>query len=94
MDSRDDARQQAELARHQLEGTAQNVKMRLHPKALANEIKGKAKAKAVDLAHDAANAARARPALMTGVVAGLALLLLRKPISSVIQRLQKDKRNA
>ncbi len=93
MDSLDHAREQAELARHQLEGTAHNVKMRLHPKALASEIKGKAKAKAVDLAHDAADAARARPALVTSVIAGLAFLVLRKPISSVIQRLQKDKPN-
>lgn len=94
MDTRDNARQQADLARQQLEGTAMNVKMRLHPKALADELKGKAKAKAVDLASDAADAARARPALVTGVIAGIAFMLLRKPISSIIQRLQKDKRNA
>jgi hypothetical protein len=93
MDAMDHAREEAERARHQLEGTAQNVKMRLRPAALAGEIKGRAKAKVVDLAHDAADAARARPALVTWVIAGLAFLLFRKPVASVIQRLQKDKRN-
>jgi hypothetical protein len=91
METTDKRREIAEAARHQLEGTFASVKTRLHPKALSREMVARAKAKARDTAEDAANAVKARPALVAGVVAAATFILFRAPLKSVAKRLLKEK---
>jgi regulator of protease activity HflC (stomatin/prohibitin superfamily) len=97
MDTAHQAKQQAEAARHQLEGTVMSVKTRLHPKALSQEVAGRAKAKVAELAENSVSAARTRPALTTSIFAAAALFIFRKPVAKLIQKLgtrpNKEKQN-
>lgn len=74
------ARIEAERAKAEMVETVQQLQQRLAPKTLATEAWEKAKNKGADLAEEAVDAVRSRPAAAGGVVAALALLLARKPI--------------
>ena len=74
------ARIQAEKARAQLMETAHELQQRLSPGTLAHNAWEGAKMKGADLAEDAVDAVRRRPAIAGGIVAALALFLAREPL--------------
>jgi ElaB/YqjD/DUF883 family membrane-anchored ribosome-binding protein len=92
-ESVEDAKTAALAARDRLHGTVAIVRDRLNPKTLSREAIDKAKQTASDAASDAINAAKARPALTLGILAGAALVLFRKPVIGVVRRLTKEKDN-
>ena len=91
------ARIQAEKARAQLMETAHELQQRLSPGVLAHNAWEGAKMKGADLAEDAVDAVRRRPAIASGIVAALALFLAREPLIDAGKKLTrgaKTKRKA
>jgi hypothetical protein len=91
------ARIQAEKARAQLMETARELQERLSPAVLAQNAWEGAKSKGADLAEDAVDAVRKRPALATGIVAALAMFFAREPLIDAAGKLTsgaKTKRRA
>jgi hypothetical protein len=91
------ARIQADKARAQLMETARELQERLSPAVLAQNAWEGAKAKGADLAEDAVDAVRSRPAIATGIVAAIALFLAREPLIGAGKKLAgsgKTKRKA
>jgi hypothetical protein len=91
------ARIKAEKARAQLMETAQELQQRLSPAVLAQNAWEGAKSKGADLAEDAVDAVRSRPAIAGGIVAALALFLAREPLMDAASKLAsgaKTKRKA
>lgn len=91
------ARIQADKARAQLMETAQALQQRLSPAVLAQNAWEGAKSKGADLAEDAVDAVRKRPAIAGGIVAALALFLAREPLMDAAGKLAggaKAKRKA
>ena len=74
------ARIKAAKARAELMETARELQERLSPAVLANNAWQGAKARGADLAEDAVDAVRKRPAIAGGIVAALALFLARDPL--------------
>ena len=74
------ARIQADKARAQMMETARELQERLSPGVLAHSAWEGAKAKGADLAEDAVDAVRRRPAIASGIVAAIALYLAREPL--------------
>lgn len=81
------ARIEAERARARLMGTARELQERLSPATLAQSAWAGAKEKGADLAEDAVDAVRKRPAIAGGVVAALALFLAREPLIDMAGKL-------
>lgn len=81
------ARIEAERARSRLMGTARELQDRLSPGTLAQSAWAGAKAKGADLAEDAVDAVRRRPAIAGGVVAAIALFLARDPLIDMAGKL-------
>jgi ElaB/YqjD/DUF883 family membrane-anchored ribosome-binding protein len=81
------ARIQAEKARAQLMETAQELQRRLSPGTLAQNAWEGAKSKGADLAEDAVDTVRKRPAIATGIVAAIALFLAREPLMDAGKKL-------
>jgi hypothetical protein len=91
------ARIKADKARAQLMETAHVLQQRLSPAVLAQNAWEGAKSKGADLAEDAVDAVRKRPAIASGIVAALALFLAREPLMDAAGRLAggaKAKRKA
>src|SRR3990170_8776751 len=91
------ARIKAEKARAELMATAQELQQRLSPAVLAQNAWEGAKSKGADLAEDAVDAVRSRPAIAGGIVAALALFLAREPLMDAASKLAsgaKTKRKA
>ena len=91
------ARIKAEKARAELMETAHRLQQRLSPAVLAQNAWEGAKSKGADLAEDAVDAVRKRPAVATGIVAALALFFAREPLMDAAGRLAggaKGKRKA
>ena len=91
------ARIEAERARSRLMNTARELQERLSPATLAHSAWAGAKEKGADLAEDAVDAVRRRPAIAGGVVAALALFLAREPLMDMAGKLAgevKSKRKA
>ena len=91
------ARIKAEKARAQLMETAHELQQRLSPAVLAQNAWEGAKSKGADLAEDAVDAVRSRPAIAGGIVAALALFLAREPLMDAASKLAsgaKTKRKA
>ncbi len=91
------ARIEAERARGRLMETARELQERLSPATLAQSAWAGAKSKGVDLAEDAVDAVRRRPAIAGGLVAALALFLAREPLIDMAGKLAgevKTKRKA
>lgn len=76
------ARRQAELL-----ATLHQLQARLQPKTLASDAWSKAKSKGADMAEDAVDAVKARPAAVGGVAAALGLFLARQPIKDAAVKL-------
>lgn len=74
------ARIEADRARARLMVTARELQERLSPGRLSRDAWEGAKMKGADLAEDAVDAVRRRPAIAGGVVAALALFLAREPL--------------
>ena len=91
------ARIKAEKSRALLMETARELQERLSPGVLAHNAWEGAKMKGADLAEDAVDAVRNRPAIATGIVAAIALFLAREPLIDAgkkLTRSAKTKRNA
>lgn len=91
------ARIEAERARSRLMETARELQDRLSPGTLAQSAWAGAKAKGADLAEEAVDAVRSRPAIASGVVAAIALFLAREPLIDLAGKLAngvKTKRKA
>ena len=74
------ARIEAERSRARLMDTARVLQDRLSPGTLARDAWEGAKVKGADLAEDAVDAVRKRPAIAGGVAAAIALFLAREPL--------------
>ena len=81
------ARLEAERARARLMETARELQERLSPATLAQNAWEGAKSKGADLAEDAVDAVRRRPAIASGVVAAIALFLAREPLIDMAGKL-------
>lgn len=81
------ARIEAERARSRLMETARELQDRVSPTTLAHSAWAGAKAKGADLAEDAVDAVRSRPAIASGVVAAIALFLAREPLIGLAGKL-------
>ena len=91
------ARIQADKARAELMETARELQERLSPAVLAQNAWEGAKSKGADLAEDAVDAVRKRPAIATGIVAALAMFFAREPLMDAGKKLTsgaKTKRRA
>lgn len=74
------ARIEAERSRARLMDSARVLQERLSPGTLARDAWEGAKNKGADLAEDAVDAVRKRPAIAGGVAAAIALFLAREPL--------------
>ena len=81
------ARIKADKARAELMETARELQERLSPGTLAHNAWEGAKSKGADLAEDAVDAVRRRPAIASGIVAALALFLAREPLMDAAGKL-------
>jgi len=86
------ARIQAAKARGQLMETAHQLQQRLSPGVLAQNAWQGAKSKGADLAEDAVDAVRSRPAVAGGIVAAIALFLAREPLIDAAGKLASGAR--
>ncbi|MCA1654019.1 MAG: DUF3618 domain-containing protein [Sphingomicrobium sp.] len=84
------ARGEADARRQQLLGTVEEIKLRLAPKTIAHDAWEGAKDKGSEVADNTITAVRQRPAVAAGVAAGVALLLARKPLISLVTGLFSD----
>jgi len=84
------ARIEAERARARLIETARELQERLSPGILAHNAWEGAKSKGADLAEEAVDAVRRRPAIAGGVVAAIALFLAREPLIDMASKLAGD----
>ena len=74
------ARAEANRRRSVVMASAQELQERLSPKVLAKGAWQGAKERGADLAEDAVDAVKARPAAVGGVAAAIAMFLAREPI--------------
>ena len=81
------ARIEAERSRARLMETARELQDRLSPGTLAQNAWAGAKSKGADLAEDAVDAVRRRPAIAGGVMAAIALFLAREPLIDMAGKL-------
>ncbi|MEO7365306.1 MAG: DUF3618 domain-containing protein [Sphingomicrobium sp.] len=81
------ARIEAERARGRLMDTARELQDRVSPSTLAQSAWSGAKSKGADLAEEAVDAVRNRPAMASGVIAAIALFLAREPILDLAGKL-------
>ena len=90
------ARIKAERARAQMLSTARALQEELEemfsPQTWARDIWEGAKEKGADLAEEAVDAVRSRPAIASGVVAALALFFAREPLIDMAGKLAKGVR--
>ena len=84
------ARIEAERSRARVMATAHELQQRLSPRTIARDAWHGAKMKGADLAEDAVDAVRARPAAATGIVAAIALFLAREPLMDLASRLADE----
>lgn len=81
------ARIETERSRARLMATARELQERLSPGRLSRDAWEGAKTKGADLAEDAVDAVRRRPAVASGVVAAIALFLAREPLLGLAGKL-------
>ena len=82
------ARIEADRARARLMDSARELQERLSPGTLAHNAWEGAKIKGADLAEDAVDAVRRRPALAGGVVAAITMFLAREPLMDLAAKLK------
>jgi ElaB/YqjD/DUF883 family membrane-anchored ribosome-binding protein len=86
-----EAREQADQARHRMIQTLRELQRRIAPGTLARDAWEGAKSKGADLAEDAVDAVRKRPVAATGAVAAIALFLAREPLMDLAGKLWNGK---
>ncbi len=93
-----DARRNAEQARakfwasfDELLDFAHNLQRKLEPSHIARDVWEGAKSKGADMAEDAVDAVRKRPAVAGGAVAALALFIAREPLMDLAGKLMSGK---
>jgi len=80
------AKREAEHARHRLDSTLIALQQRLHPKSLATEAWDGVKEKSNDLAEGALGAVRQRPGAASLALGAAVLFLARKPLGRAVGR--------
>jgi hypothetical protein len=85
------AREEADQARHRMMQTFHELTRRIAPGTLARDAWEGAKSKGADLAEDAVDAVRQRPVAATGAVAAFAMYLARAPLMDFAARLWNGK---
>lgn len=95
------ARIEAARRRGEMLGTVHELQARLAPRTLASDAWAKARNKGADIAEDAVDAVKARPAAVGGAAAALGLFLARRPIADAAVKLydaltsnRRDRRSA
>ncbi len=88
------ARVRAAKERAQLMETARELQERLSPGVLAHNAWEGAKAKGADLAEDAVDAVRKRPAIASGIVAAIGLFLAREPLIGAAGKLARRSKSS
>lgn len=88
------ARADAEQAQQRLVATLHELQQRIAPKALARDAWDGAKSKGAEMAEDAVDAVKRRPAAATGIVAAVALFLAREPLMDLAGKLVGGKGEA
>jgi hypothetical protein len=81
------ARLEAEQARRRLGATAAELQERLKPATLAHNAWDGVKERGGEIAEDAVEAVKARPAVVSAALAAFTLFLARKPIRHAVSRL-------
>ncbi|WP_315760199.1 DUF3618 domain-containing protein [Sphingomonas sp. Y38-1Y] len=81
------ARAEADAARQALTARLDRLKTRLSPATLVNDAVETAREKAIDVAEQTVETARARPVLAGSVAGGALLLLARKPLFGLFRRI-------
>ncbi|NIJ32106.1 DUF3618 domain-containing protein [Sphingomonas oligoaromativorans] len=76
----DAAKADARAARARLLGTVEEIQTRMTPANLLDEAMAAARARSTEMVENAGRAARDRPATVAATVAGIGLLLARKPL--------------
>ena len=84
------AKRNAVMARRRLDSTLVAVQLRLKPGNLAGEAWDGVKDKSADLADGALTAVRKRPAAVSMAVGAVALFLAREPLKRTVRRLFTD----
>jgi hypothetical protein len=87
------ARIDVERRRGELLDTVHELQRRLAPKTLATDAWEKARNKGADIAEDAVDAVKARPAAVGGVAAAVALFLARAPIRDAVIKIYDGMRS-
>jgi len=87
------AKRDAEAARGELASTLANLQQRLKPGALANQAWSGVRDKGSELADEAVEVVKARPAAAAGVLAAFALFLARGQIVSAASRVVARSKN-
>ena len=90
----DAARIEVERSRARLMGSAQELQDRLNPKTIARGAWEDAKEKGADIAEEAVDVVRARPAAAGGAAAALVLFLARGPLINLGKRIFGSKKKA
>lgn len=85
------AKAEAELARNRLTSTMGALQYRLRPGNLASDAWAGVKEKSGEMADDALQAVKDRPAAASGILAAIALFLARDPIRSTVSGFFRDK---
>jgi len=81
------ARRDAELAKRQLESSVGAFKYAVKPQRVMTSVWDGAKKKGSDMTGGAVEAVKARPAIVGGIAAGLALFLARRPIGAAVSKI-------
>lgn len=81
------AKQEAELARRRLAGTAAELQQRLKPGTLAHNAWAGVKDRSGEIADDAVEAVKARPVPVAAALTAFTLFLARAPLKAAVSRL-------
>jgi hypothetical protein len=81
------AKREAEIARRRLDSTIAGLQQRLHPKSLANEAWEGVRDKSSDLADNAVDIVKERPAAASMALGALVLFMARGPLKRGVSRL-------
>jgi hypothetical protein len=87
-----DAAVKVEESRARLTATLGELQARVAPSSLANEAIDELRTRSTDLAEGASRLARRNPGAVAGTVAAAILLLVRKPVWSLLRRITGNKK--
>ncbi len=88
-----EAEDKADAARLRLKDSYQIAKQRLNPQTIKTDLLKSAKSKLIEKTERAADVIKSRPGVASTLIAATALVLLRKPIKTLFDRLNTEKKN-